>query len=162
MEVAFIFGNQYNESGAVQPIPGKKGEQPLAPTKPFDAAWGYSLVLSPAPAGRHTIAHGNAVGMRTGSGNPPFVCVGTRPIVISKEPASNECERLRLRNLGFLAKISRCARNDRGGMLEMTLMGNARDSVGARIAMTQPVSLQPIPGKKGERPLAPTKPFNAT
>ena len=42
MEFAFIFGNQYNESGAVQQMPGKKGEQPLAPTKSFNAAWAYS------------------------------------------------------------------------------------------------------------------------
>jgi hypothetical protein len=40
MEFAFIFGNQYNESGAVQQMPGKKGEQPLAPTKPFNATLG--------------------------------------------------------------------------------------------------------------------------
>jgi hypothetical protein len=40
MEFAFIFGNQYNESGAVQQMPGKKGERPLAPTKAFKASLG--------------------------------------------------------------------------------------------------------------------------
>ena len=65
MEFAFIFGNQYNESGAVQQMPGKKGEQPLAPTKSVGRHIGVVAVLSPAPAGRHTIAHGNAVGMGT-------------------------------------------------------------------------------------------------
>jgi len=40
MEFAFIFGNQYNESGAVQQILVKKGEQPLAPTKAFNASLG--------------------------------------------------------------------------------------------------------------------------
>ena len=72
MEFAFIFGNQYNESGAAQQMPGKKGEQPLAPTKAFNATWGYSLVLSPAPAGRRIIDHGNAVGMGTRSANHPL------------------------------------------------------------------------------------------
>jgi hypothetical protein len=65
MEFAFIFGNQYNESGAVQQMPGKKGEQPRAPTKSVGRHIGVVAVLSPARAGRHTIAHGNAVGTGT-------------------------------------------------------------------------------------------------
>ena len=31
-------------TGKLQQIPGKKGEQPLAPTIPFDAVWAYSWV----------------------------------------------------------------------------------------------------------------------
>jgi len=50
-------------TGKLQQIPGKKGEQPLAPTIPFDARWGYSWVLGPAPAGRRIIAQGSAVGV---------------------------------------------------------------------------------------------------
>gem|GEM_PF-4587024 len=47
MEFAFIFGNQYNESGAAQQMPGKKGEQPLVPTKPFDDTLGWSRFGAP-------------------------------------------------------------------------------------------------------------------
>jgi hypothetical protein len=95
-------------------------------------------------------------------GKDLFAWDGIQPIVISKEPASNEGERLRLRNLGFLAKISRCARNDRGGTPEMTLMGNGRNDMGGMNRNDTMGTLQPIPGKKGEQPLAPTKAFNAS
>jgi hypothetical protein len=56
-------GHPNDKTAILKKFPGKTGHPPPAPTIPFDATWGCSWVLSPAPAGRHTIAQGSAVGV---------------------------------------------------------------------------------------------------